>query len=89
MHKSLEDLRKEIDELDHQILDILAKRFSVVKQVGDLKTVKNLPIVDEKRREELLETLGQKAKQFGLSADFIKKLFKEIHDHAMEMQKRI
>lgn len=87
--KNLEELRKEIDAIDQQILEILVKRIDIVKQIGELKNIQNLPIIDEERREKLLESISQRAKVFNLSEEFVKKLFKEIHDHAVELQKKI
>ncbi len=89
MNKTLEELRKEIDSLDHELLDILAKRMSAVKEVGDIKNSNGLPVLDEKRRQEVLETIGEKAKSLHLSEGFIKKLFEAIHDHAVEIQKKV
>lgn len=89
MNKTLDELRKEIDEIDHQIVEILAKRISVVRQVGELKNSQNIPVLDEKRRGELLDTVGEKAKSLNVSKEFVKKLFAAIHDHAVELQKKI
>jgi len=86
--KSLEELRKEIDDLDHELLQILAKRMSTVKEVGDIKNVQGLPIIDDKRRQALLDIVGKKAESLHLSKQFVEKLFNAIHDHAVEVQKR-
>lgn len=88
MEKTLEDLRKEIDEIDHEILKILVKRVDVVKQIGELKNEQNMPVLDEERKEKVLESITERAKIFHLSEEFVKKLFKEIHDHAVELQKK-
>lgn len=88
MNKTLDDLRKEIDEIDQEILKILVRRVDVVKQIGELKNEQNMPIVDEERKEKILEAITQRAKIFRLSEEFVKKLFKEIHDHAVELQKK-
>ena len=89
MNKTLEDLRKEIDAIDHDLLKTLAKRMDAVKQVGALKQVQGLDIVDEKRRDELLQKVADKAETLTLSKDFIKDLYSRIHDHAVELQKKI
>lgn len=85
---NLDDLRKEIDALDHELLHVLAKRVEAVKKVGALKDMHNIPVVDEKRRSELLENVKQKAKGLGISEHFIEELFTKIHDHAVELQKK-
>jgi len=89
MKNDLEKLRKEIDELDQRLLEILGKRMATVKKIGVLKKVENLPLVDEKRREELLELITRRAEKLGLSEEFIKKLYTAIHDHAVKIQASI
>lgn len=86
--KTLEELRKEIDEIDHELLQILTKRLNAVKQVGELKNIEGIPVLDEKRREELLKSIKEKAKDLNLSEDFVEKLFETIHDHSVELQKK-
>jgi chorismate mutase len=88
MNKTLEELRKEIDSLDHELVEVLAKRMTAVKKVGELKDMQGLPIMDEKRRQELLEKVGSKAEALAISKSFIEKLFSIIHDHAVEVQKK-
>lgn len=87
--KTLGELRKEIDEIDDELLQILAKRVNTVKQVGELKAAQGLPALDEKRYEELLKTIKEKAKNHSLSEDFVEKLFRTIHDYAVELEKKI
>ncbi len=87
--KTLDELRKEIDDIDQEILKILVRRVDIVKQIGELKNEQNLPIVDEVRKEKVLESITERAKLFHLSEDFVKKLFQEIHDHAVELQKKV
>ena len=87
--KKIEELRKEIDNLDHELLNTLVKRMTIVKQIGELKDIHGIPVIDEKRRAELLQKISEKARDFNLSADFIKKIFTEIHDHAVDLQKKI
>ena len=86
--KTLEELRKEIDEIDHELLQILTKRLNAVKQVVELKNIAGITVLDEKRREELLKSIKEKAKDLNLSEDFVEKLFETIHDHSVELQKK-
>ena len=89
MSKTLDELRSEIDEIDQHILQTLVKRVDIVKQIGELKNEQNMPIIDEERREKVLQSITDRAKVFHLSEDFVKKLFKEIHDHAVDLQKKV
>jgi len=89
MKNDLDKLRKEIDKLDDELLHIFAKRIEIVKKIGTLKNNNNLPLVDKKRKNELLELITKKAESLGLSKEFIKSLYSLIHDHAVKIQASI
>lgn len=84
----LESLRKQIDLLDENLLQLLKKRFSLTHQVGKLKKQRKLPIEDAKREEEILSRLLSKAETFGLGGGFIKSLFKQILEESKKEQAR-
>lgn len=86
--KSLDELRKEIDLLDEELLQLLAKRLFVVKQIGEIKKTNGLPALDEKRRDELLQKIKQKGKKLSIAEPFIEKLYRTIHDHAVEVEQK-
>ncbi|RDU68828.1 chorismate mutase [Helicobacter cholecystus] len=54
---TLEDLRKEIDKLDDEMIALLEKRVQVVKQIGKLKVKLNQEVYNPKREEEILRRL--------------------------------
>ena len=58
--KSLETLRREIDELDRQLFLLIARRMAVVREIGDRKRSQGLPVSDPVR-EALLKA---KLKEF-------------------------
>ncbi|HZE86846.1 MAG TPA: chorismate mutase [Methylomirabilota bacterium] len=89
MDKKLETLRKEIDHIDKELLELLAKRMAVVAKVGALKKEKHASIIDEKRYEELLQSKAMFAEKIGLSKEFIRQIYALIHDYAVELQKKI
>ncbi len=80
--KTLIDLRKEIDEIDDHILDLIAKRQEVVKKIGTYKKNNNLPIVDNKREQEKLAVLKEKAEQVGTSYLLISQIWKILYNDA-------
>jgi chorismate mutase len=88
MKKTLEDLRKEIDAIDKELLHILSKRFAVVEEIGKLKKEKNIPALDENRWQEVLSTILEKARKTGLSKDFVTKIYEEIHQEALKIERK-
>lgn len=86
MKKTLEDLRKEINKTDEQILSILAKRFAIVKEIGKLKREQNIAPLDEKRWQEVLEKIIETSKKHNISEELIKTIYEEIHKTALTIE---
>ena len=84
----MEKLRKEIEKVDKKIITLLAKRFILTKEIGVFKEKNNLPIYDEKREEELLESLEKEAKKLNIPPPLIKRLYKEIFEESRKIQER-
>lgn len=59
----LDDLRKEIDTIDRAIIELLAKRFSVVKKIGEYKKIHKLSPLDASRWNALISSLKVSAKK--------------------------
>jgi len=51
---SLEELRKKIDELDHQLVKLLNERARVVVEIGTLKTRTDKPVYSPDREKDVL-----------------------------------
>ena len=85
--QELEKFRKEIDEIDREILTQLAKRFEVVKKVWEYKKLHNMPPLQKKRWEEVLKSRRDFAKKLELWEDFIEKIWNEIHKYAIDLEK--
>ncbi len=83
---SLEQYRKTIDEIDHELVKLLEKRFEVVRKIGAYKLANNLPIHDPKREAYVLES--KKALVKNLSDwPYFEKIFKQFMDISKEMEK--
>ncbi len=75
---ALEDLRREIDAIDEQIVDLLARRHDVVQRVVTLKKAAHLPIHHPAREENLISQRRAQARQAGLDPDHIEELYRSI-----------
>jgi chorismate mutase len=51
----IEDWRKQIDELDEQIVTLISKRAEAAKAIGLAKRDKGLPVYEPQREESVLE----------------------------------
>lgn len=76
---TLNEVRKEIDKIDLEILDLLKKRSDIVKQVGPLKSKasKNPVFIRHEREADMLNQLTENNKT-ALSDDDLQNIFREI-----------
>lgn len=81
--------RDKIDILDREIIELLGKRFSVVKQVGIYKKEHNLPPLQPSRWVEVLKTRKAWAIENGLSPEFIERIWNELHEYALEEEAKV
>lgn len=84
---TLESLRKEIDEINLQLLDLLNKRATLASKIGTLQTQSGMQLYDPQREAEMLTVL-QLANQGPFSNDTIKVLFKEIFKASLALEER-
>jgi chorismate mutase/prephenate dehydratase len=71
-------LRDTIDSLDHRIIEALAERQRVVRQVISSKITTATQVRDLDREDALLKKIRDKAVQAGLDPYFAEQLFREI-----------
>ena len=76
--EQLAELRAQIDQLDQELLQLLAKRLDVVHKVGEVKQRHGLPIYVPQREIEMLQRKREAAEQLGLSPDLIEDILRRI-----------
>lgn len=84
----LEDLRKEIDECDSEIIRLLKRRMEISREIGKIKKENNLPLYDGKREEALMEKLEGMSSEI-LSKETIDNIYREILFASKELQNRL
>ena len=86
MDKLLENWRKQIDKLDEELVNILAKRINIVREIGKYKKAHGLAPLDQKRWQEILRVKLSKTHSLNISEKFIEKLYNLIHEHSLEIE---
>lgn len=84
--EGIDELRARIDQLDDELLDILANRMKVSERIGQYKKQNNITILQTGRWEKILEKVFSKGEQYGLDNEFIEKVFKAIHQASIDIQ---
>ena len=79
-------LRQQIDDCDHELLAVLARRMSVSREIGCFKKAHNLRVVQPARYQDVMKARLEEGKQLGLDEDFIQRLMQAIHEESVRQQ---
>lgn len=82
-------LRKQIDELDNDLMELLAKRMQVCREIGQYKKEHNMTVYQANRYNEILEKRGAQGSLMGMDANFIAKVFEGVHEESVRQQMEI
>ena len=75
---ALKDIRKEIDSLDQELIEIFAKRLALVKKVGEIKHQQGLPIYVPEREADMLQARREEAQRKGVPPDLIEDVLRRL-----------
>jgi chorismate mutase len=85
----LENLRARIDSIDHEIMEVLAQRMGIVKQIGEYKKENKVTALQINRWVQIMEDRSRLAEKLSLDDAFIKALFQLIHEDSVRQQSEI
>ncbi len=86
---TLTSLRKDIDELDNELIDLLAKRMRISRKIGEYKKEHDMAIVQTRRYSEILDKRGAQGTLKGIESECIKNIFEHIHEESVRQQMEI
>ena len=87
--ENLSELRKQIDECDNNLIQELAKRMRIAREIGTYKKEHDMTILQTGRYNEILEKRGSQGSLCGMDSEFIKKVFEAIHEESVRQQMEI
>jgi chorismate mutase/prephenate dehydrogenase len=76
--QQLNTLRKEIDDVDQQLVELLVRRREITSKVGQLKSQVGMPIYAPEREEKLIEQRREQAENAGLSPELIEDVLRRL-----------
>jgi len=82
----LENYRREIDDIDEEIIQLMARRMRLVREIGAVKKEKNIAVLQPERFRALREALQVRGERNELSADFIAMLSEAMHQESINQQ---
>ena len=86
MQEGIIQLRQQIDDLDNQLMELLAKRMRVCRQIGQYKKEHNMTVFQASRYNEILEKRGAQGALCGMSPEFVATVFESVHEESVRQQ---
>jgi chorismate mutase len=73
---SLDDLREEIESIDREIVELIARRTYVADSIAEVKDARSLPTTDEGQEERVMDRAGRNAEHFDVDSNLVKAVFR-------------
>ena len=85
----LEKYRDHIDQIDKELIDLLAGRFIYSARIGDIKREKGISVLQSGRWDDILASRKEYAIQAGLSEKFTMEFLQLVHRESIRIQNEI
>lgn len=83
---AMSDFRKQIDDIDDQIVDLLGCRLGIVRQVASSKKASATPVMQPQRVIEVKQRCQERGQRHQLRPDFMQQLYQFIIDEACHIE---
>jgi chorismate mutase len=80
------ELRKLIDEIDEELLNVIQKREDVIRLIGGYKKNHEVTVFQLERWQEILKTRAQWAQSRGISRTHVEKICQLLHEESIRIQ---
>ncbi len=85
----LAELRRQIDEIDDELIGMLGRRMRLAEQIGEYKKANNIAILQPDRWQELIDQATQKGSTQGLSPAFMQTFLRAVHQESIDHQEEV
>ncbi|MBO4370343.1 MAG: bifunctional 3-deoxy-7-phosphoheptulonate synthase/chorismate mutase type II [Paludibacteraceae bacterium] len=87
--ENLAELRKQIDSIDNDLLEMLAKRMRVSREIGTYKKEHNVQVLQAERYDEIMQKRVILGETLGMSGEFVKTYLEAVHAESVRQQLEI
>lgn len=84
--ESLTLLRQQIDQIDNELIELLAKRMRISREIGQYKKEHRMQIVHTNRYDDILKSRCKLAEDLGMSGNFMQNVIEAIHEESVRQQ---
>lgn len=84
--RDLNEIRREIDTIDTELIELFKRRMDCAKEVGFYKKERGIPVLNQQREEEILDAVQEKGGEYGAASRL---LFANIMELSRALQHHI
>lgn len=85
----LKPYRAKIDAIDDQIIDLLAARLDIIREVGALKAAQNIPPVLQDRVNEVRDRCAKRGEGKNVDPVLVRDLYTLVIDYSCALEEKI
>lgn len=85
----LEELRHQVDSIDHQLVELIASRMNISSRMGEYKCRNNVTILQMERWLEIIRTRTAHGEAIGLEGSFVERIMKLLHEESILRQTEV
>jgi chorismate mutase/prephenate dehydratase len=82
----LAELRRQLDDVDRGLVDLIARRLELVAGIGAAKADTDTPVRDVSRERAVLDAVEAAAEERGIPGDLVRRIFRDIIGYAVDKQ---
>lgn len=86
----LEEYRKEIDQIDRQLIQLFEERMDITRKISEYKNEHHLPILNKDREEEVLKkniSCLQNKKYSQMAIEFFENIMKLSREYQQKLKR--
>jgi len=72
----LDDLRAEIEDIDRELVELIARRTYVADTIAQVKAERGMSTTDEEQEARVMDRAGENAKQLEVDDNLVKAIFR-------------
>lgn len=88
-HAKIERFRGQIDEIDEELIHLIAQRMHLVREIGYVKKDKNVAVFQPERWRALSDGLRRRGAKHEFSPEFVSMFLEAIHQESINQQEKI
>lgn len=89
LQNELRNLRDEIAQIDQDIFDLLSNRMEAAQRIGKYKKANEVTILQQQQWDHILNKAMARAKDLGISEQFIIEYLAVLHDESIRQQQHV